>query len=112
MKHVIGAAAGLFERCPVRDRAANEIDFVADAREILFLAGGEIVEHGDGMASAHQLVDGIRADKTRAPGDQITHQKVPPQLASRILSKLRSTALVPRPMFLVRNLRVRITRAL
>ena len=81
MDDVIGAAACFFDRFAVGDGAVNEGDFLSDFCEIRLFTGGEVVEHGDGMATAYQFVHRIGADKTGATSDQIAHQKNPPKSA-------------------------------
>ncbi len=41
--------------------------------QILRLAGGEVVEHEDGIAALHERVDQMRADEARAACDQGPH---------------------------------------
>jgi hypothetical protein len=81
MDNVIDAATSFFNGLAVGDGTANESDLLSDFCEIRLFAGREVVEHGDGMATAYQFVHRIRADKTGASSDQIAHQKNPPKSA-------------------------------
>src|SRR5437868_15515182 len=58
---IVSALADFCEGLAVCDCAFNEGDFFADSCKVLLLAGREVVKDGDGVASADQFINGIRA---------------------------------------------------
>src|SRR5580700_5309948 len=87
---------GLADKFDVRDAALHEGNFAADFCEVILFAGREVVEHNHAVAAPHEFVYCIRANKTRAARDEISHSGIPPRSRS-VGGGVPSRSLMRRP---------------
>ena len=53
--------------------ALHELDLVLDVGQVVAVAGREVVEHAHLVAALEQAPDEVRADESRAAGDEDFH---------------------------------------
>ena len=72
MEHVVDISARASACRRIGDAALDDLH-AAKGREILALAGREIVEHHDVVSFSDEVLDEMRSDESGAAGDEKTH---------------------------------------
>src|SRR5712692_4550564 len=89
VQHVFRFVHGFPHYLNVRDAALDESNLVADFRQVVFLAGRDVVEYDHAMAAADEFVYRIRADKAGAARHEVAHSGNPPSFGCRQVAEDR-----------------------
>ena len=78
MEYEVHAFHGPLARRRIGDAPAQELDPVAERQEVPQVAGGQIVQHGHGVAKGDEGLHEVGADEAGAACDEIAHPSCSP----------------------------------
>jgi len=71
MEHIIDVLHGVSQSIAIGNADLAQVDPVRDLRQILAVAGREVVDHPDGMPVVDQRIDDMRPDKPGSPRHEV-----------------------------------------